>query len=64
MSNKTSKMLRKMKANDKKAKELWGSLNHIQHGKVRATFTSDGPEEAVVTFMEQLFGKKFNVERD
>ncbi len=53
-----------MKANDKKAKELWGSLNHIQRSKVRATFTSDGPEEAVVTFMEQLFGKKFNVERD
>ena len=57
-------MLRKMKANDKKAKELWKSLNHMQRSKVRATFISSGPEEAVVTFMEQLFGRKFNVERD
>jgi len=64
MSGKISKMLRKMKANDKKAKELWKSLNHMQRSKVRATFISSGPEEAVVTFMEQLFGRKFNVERD
>ena len=53
-----------MKANDKNAKGLWKSLNHIQRGKVHATFNSDGPEEAVVTFMEQLFGRKFNVKRD
>ena len=53
-----------MKANDKKAKELWNSLNHMQRSKVRATFKSNGPEETVVTFMEQLFGRKFNVERD
>ncbi len=53
-----------MKANDKKAKGLWKSLNHIQRGKVRATFIAAGPEEAIVTFMEQIFGRKFNVERD
>jgi len=53
-----------MKANDKKAKGLWKSLNHIQRGKVRATFTSDGPKPAIVTFMEQIFGRSFDVKRD
>ena len=65
MNGKMAKMLRKMNATDNMAKRLWGSLNWIQRGKVRAAFKSDpvnGSALATVVFMEQLFGRKLKVE--
>ncbi len=68
MNGKTARMLRKMQANDKKSKRLWKSLTQAQQAKVTATYNSfedknEGAKEAVVTFMEQLFGRKFTAEK-
>ena len=69
MNGKTARMLREMQADDKRSKKLWKSLTHIQQSKVSATYNTyedkkEGAKEAVVTFMEQLFGRKITAEKN
>ena len=64
MNGKTARMLREMQADDKRSKKLWKSLTHIQQSKVSATYKKEGGKEAVVTFMEQLFGRKITAEKN
>lgn len=65
MNGKAARMLRRMKADDKRSKRLWKSLNHIQRERVFATYNSyenklEGAKEAVVTLVEVLSGRKIN----
>ncbi len=69
MNGKAARMLRKMRANDKKSKRLWKSLTQAQRIKVSATYNSyedhkKGAMEAVVTLAEVLSGRKINHDLD
>ncbi|MHA2403865.1 MAG: hypothetical protein ACXADH_12795 [Candidatus Kariarchaeaceae archaeon] len=60
MNGKVSKLLRKMRGNDKRSKRLWRLLTPNQRGKVRAAYTTnpDNPAEAVAIMYEELSGRK------
>ena len=54
MSERNAKMLRKMKANDKKSKRAWKALTHIQRSNVRAEYDRLNPDEAVIAFAKEV----------
>lgn len=54
MNGKVSKMLKKMKSDDKTSKKMFQSLTSNQKGKIRAVFRTKGPGPAVVEFGKQL----------
>lgn len=52
MSEKTSKMLRKMMAASTRDKEYWNSLSHTERGRISAAYRDD-TKAAPINFIAQ-----------
>lgn len=57
MSERNARMLRKMKANDKKSKRAWNKLTPFQRSKVRAVYDPRSPNDAVIAFAKEIVFK-------